>query len=863
MLCYTGQIPYDLDLLNTNRNALISIAKLAQDVLGAGTTATGLACTPGGGLTVQIGVGNLYSMGEVDPIAYSDLGVDTTDVVLKQGLLLAPATLSCPAPVTAGFSINYLIEAAYADSDLDSTVLPYYDAANPASPYSGPGGSGSPQPTYRDGTITLNAKTGIAAVTGAQVTPAADTGYVGLYVVTVANGQATIVSGNIITALGAPFLVTTLGSALTLAIANTLYLPLLYGQRTAAEAAAGVTLTNTGYPPGDWRRYGAKGGGGRASDAEITVGSGVVTSPLGGFAKALRGMAVVVVDGGASRTGGRPAPLITTIASVQSATQITLSTFVTQPGTIVFTGTLSSSATISSPSINPITAGIGLTRIWTATGANIPAGATITQTSATTLTMSGAATGSGVTTITLTATAEVCFGWDDSVAINAAMSLPYPIQSQVDTFLTTQPLALGNTGCNDFKMPPGSLLIFALNNNTQSCVTATGFDRNMLGALQYTAGLRYTPFEIDIAEIDCCNTGLDGFSLGPSMFSKVRARVVNAFRSALSELFTIADSWQEGNQVDINCSMAGLHFHHKANLSQAYQNLGSYRIQGRACGLNSVYLGINASTQQDQLGGAIRIYDGGSTAAGAAVGIAQNMWGASAPCELDGERSIALSFGSDICNSPITFVDASVAQVIEGTTASYSNSYYDNYFGSIVVEDITQSSDTRGGYQYFAQVAPSSTTILSPAAGPWGQFYSNALWLNSPDSLFRFDGNLTYAGILEMAVPGAATYTPTLIRATPVPFQPIINNEDANIVAVTTAAYATLIGGDFNMMFFVRDTTGGGGAIGFMTTDTTTITLASSTLAGINFRRLATIGLQAESTSGTRNLVTIAIATGT
>lgn len=526
--------------------------------------------------------------------------------------------------------------------------------------------------------------------------------------------------------------------------------------QTAIELARGVVPTDTTYLPGDWRRYGVKGGGGRASDVVITAGSAIVTSPSGQFAKAVAGMKVVVIDGGASRTGGRPAPLITTILSVQSANQITLNATVTQPGTIVFTGTLGSSGFITSPSINPITAGVGLTRIWTASGANIPVGDTIKLISATALQLSTVDTGSGVATITLTAPITVAFGWDDGAAIVTATSLPYPLQTQVDTFLSTLPLTLGgiNSGCSDFVMPKGALLLFALTGNTQHCVTAAGFDQNTLGAEPYQNGMRFKQFGLDIA-YDCCNTGLDGFSIGQSYFSRMRVRCENPFRNMLSEWFTTNNTWQESNIIDISGSNVGLHFQHKVNLGNVFQTQGHYRVLGRACGLNSVYLGINATTQKDQLGGGLRMYAGGNSSV-ADGGISQNQWGMLGGCELDGERATALSFGSDICNSVVTFVDASANYIIEGNAqAHFSNTYRSNFFGSMVNEDISQGSDARGGYQYYAMpnVTLNDTTVLSTSAGPWGQTaYNAAVWsVAGTDNWIRNTNNIMFSGSLSIA----------------------------------------------------------------------------------------------------------------
>lgn len=207
-LVYPGQIPLETDLLNTNRYAMIGLAKLAAAMLGTNTVVNGLACAPTSpaSLQVNVGAGEIYYLTSVDATAYSSLAADTTDQIVKQGLSMATQALSCPAPGTAGYSINYLIEAAYADTDANSVILPYYNASNPSQAYSGPNNTGTAQYTIRKGACNLVAKAGTAATTGTQTTPAPDSGYVGLYVVTVANGQTTITSGNITKYTNAPIL---------------------------------------------------------------------------------------------------------------------------------------------------------------------------------------------------------------------------------------------------------------------------------------------------------------------------------------------------------------------------------------------------------------------------------------------------------------------------------------------------------------------------------------------------------------------------------------------------------------------------------------------------------------------------------
>lgn len=208
VIVYPASIPQASDLLQTNRNALIGIGLLAQELFGTSTVASGFACGPTTptSLNVTLAGGRLYSLQEVDPLAYSTLPADTTDLIVKQGIQLAASTLSCPAPATSGQSINYLIEASFEEVDINAVVLPYYNSVNPSQPFSGPNNSGSANFTDRSDQVQILVKTGTPAATGSQTTPAPDTGFVGLWVVTVSFGQTTITAGNISQYPGAPLL---------------------------------------------------------------------------------------------------------------------------------------------------------------------------------------------------------------------------------------------------------------------------------------------------------------------------------------------------------------------------------------------------------------------------------------------------------------------------------------------------------------------------------------------------------------------------------------------------------------------------------------------------------------------------------
>jgi len=207
-IVYTQEQGRSTDFLFASRATMIGLGKLAKAMLGASTIIEGLAVSPTSpaSLAVQAGSGQIYSFQPVDATAYGVLPADTSDSIVKQGLLMQPITLSTPAPTTSGYSINYLIEAAYQDSDTNPVVLPYFNSANPSQPLSGQNNSGGAQATQRQGLCVVQVKAGAAATTGTQTTPAVDAGYTALAVVTVAYGQTSVTSSNITPVAGAPII---------------------------------------------------------------------------------------------------------------------------------------------------------------------------------------------------------------------------------------------------------------------------------------------------------------------------------------------------------------------------------------------------------------------------------------------------------------------------------------------------------------------------------------------------------------------------------------------------------------------------------------------------------------------------------
>lgn len=207
---YAGQVPLETDVLTAQQFAMTALAQLSQTVFGTAVLVDSFTVTPTtpATLNVLLTPGTIYQMENLEATSWSSLPADTAHTVMKQGILLDPATIGITPPTTFGYSQVFLIEVQYQDLDTGSTVLPYYNAANPSSPFSGPGNAGTAQNTIRQGKVAYQVKAGTAAPTGSQVAPSVDAGWTGLYNITVANGATSVTSGNIVKLVNAPYLAT-------------------------------------------------------------------------------------------------------------------------------------------------------------------------------------------------------------------------------------------------------------------------------------------------------------------------------------------------------------------------------------------------------------------------------------------------------------------------------------------------------------------------------------------------------------------------------------------------------------------------------------------------------------------------------
>lgn len=217
---YPGAIPLDLDWLQPQRNAEIALGFLMQAAFGTNTLFDGLAVTQQSvpNMTVQVGPGAIIFATTVDTLTsgFGSLPVDNADALVKIGINIGSTNMSAlTAPATSGQSQNWLLEAQFLEVDSGAIVLPYYNATNPSVPYTGPANAGTPNNTARTNTVSLQWKGGTAATTGTQNTPSPDSGWVGVAVVTVANGQTTITNSNIAPYGGSPMVPTKLGAQRT------------------------------------------------------------------------------------------------------------------------------------------------------------------------------------------------------------------------------------------------------------------------------------------------------------------------------------------------------------------------------------------------------------------------------------------------------------------------------------------------------------------------------------------------------------------------------------------------------------------------------------------------------------------------
>ncbi len=263
-IVYPGSIPLDTDLLNAQRNTMVALGYLSQMILGTNTVADGLACTPTSpaSMSVNIAAGSITQFGVIDTTPFGSLPALPSNPLVRLGINIGSTSFALAAPTASGQVINYLIEATLSETDGGATVLPYYNAANPAQPYSGPGNDGAAQMTERIQSVQLSVKPGPAVAIGSPTLPAVDAGWVGLYVVSVAYAQQTITAANILTLPTAPFVSCKLPQLTPGTHNMAVFQPTTQGVWTAPAGVSAVRLRIWGGGGAGGNGFGSAGGGG-------------------------------------------------------------------------------------------------------------------------------------------------------------------------------------------------------------------------------------------------------------------------------------------------------------------------------------------------------------------------------------------------------------------------------------------------------------------------------------------------------------------------------------------------------------------------------------------------------------------------
>jgi hypothetical protein len=293
-IVYPGSIPLDTDLLSAQRNTMIALGYLAQAALGSGIVVDGLTCSPTApaSLTVAIGPGSICSLNVIDSGPFGSLSADDTAPLVKMGIASKPTSFTLTAPGSSGQSIDYLLQATLAETDSTPVVLPYYNAASPTQPFSGPANNGTPQNTQRLQQVQLQLKPSPPANAGSQVTPAVDGGWVGLYVITVNYDQTQITTASVAVYPGAPFIAFKL---------NTLTPGF---SRITTYTASGSFVVPNGSSTVKVRLCGGGGGGGSGAQG-LGGGGGGASGYAEGVISVTPGQVIpVTVGGGGGVSGG-------------------------------------------------------------------------------------------------------------------------------------------------------------------------------------------------------------------------------------------------------------------------------------------------------------------------------------------------------------------------------------------------------------------------------------------------------------------------------------------------------------------------------------------------------------------------------
>ena len=243
---------------------MAAVGYLAQATMGTSAVADGLACLPTQppSMTVTVGPGSLTQFGAVDATPFGSLPALASEPLVRMGINLSAQNFNLLAPSSPGQVLTYLVQASFLESDSTPVILPYYNTANPAQPYSGPGNMGTAQNTQRLQSVQLAMKPGPATAVGSEEIPPADAGWIGLYAVTVTYGQSSITADAITVLPTAPFLNWKLPQLSPGTRSLAVFQPTTQGAWTVPAGVSVVKLRIWGAGGAGGAGFGPAGGGG-------------------------------------------------------------------------------------------------------------------------------------------------------------------------------------------------------------------------------------------------------------------------------------------------------------------------------------------------------------------------------------------------------------------------------------------------------------------------------------------------------------------------------------------------------------------------------------------------------------------------
>lgn len=207
---YRDQIPFETDFLWAQLNSYRALGLLIRGLIGTDTQIAGLPCAPTSpaSMSVVVGPGEIYKweafltddLGRILGTGGVEADTNPDHFIMKQGVLLDSQTFAITAPATSGQSQKFLIQATFQEADDPPEPSQFYNTQSPSAPIT------QDVSLARRDKCVLAMKAGVAAATGSETAPAADAGYVPVWVITVANGATTITAPNIAQAVGAPLI---------------------------------------------------------------------------------------------------------------------------------------------------------------------------------------------------------------------------------------------------------------------------------------------------------------------------------------------------------------------------------------------------------------------------------------------------------------------------------------------------------------------------------------------------------------------------------------------------------------------------------------------------------------------------------